>query len=414
MSEYNNIHHEQAPLTFAPEPDALPSSSPSPPWKLMIVDDEPAIHLLTRTVLQDFRFEERGFSFVDAYTGEQAIQLIQQHPDTAVMLLDVVMENDHAGLDVVRYIRETLHNPFVRIILRTGQPGQAPEHEVITKYDINDYKLKSMLTTQSLDTAIISALRSYRDLCVIEQQRQALEQALEEAKIAQKARFQFLANMGHELRTPLHGILGLTDLLLRTPITLQQKDYLNRIKQSGWSLTEVLNNILELSEIVEGRLILKNMPFSFRTIIAEIMQTLEIQAQWKQINIAYHIAEDVPDMVNGDMKRLKQVLMNLLRNALKHTLEGEIFMTISRYEEQPHGLLFAIHDTGIGIAKEKQQEIFEPFGLGEDTLTKRFAGAGLGLTISKEIIEKMQGKIWVESTPRQGSTFYFSIVLNPA
>ena len=380
----------------------------------MIVDDEPDVHAITRNVLEDFRFENRGLSYVDAYSAAEAIRLIQEHQDTAVILLDVVMENEHAGLDVVRYIREELQNKFIRIILRTGQPGQAPEHEVITQYDINDYKLKSMLTVQSLDTSMISALRSYRDLCLIDQQRQALEQALADAQIAQKARFQFLANMGHELRTPLHGIISLTELLLRMPITRQQQDYLQRIKHAGWSLADVLNNILELSEIVEGRLVLKESLFSLHTIIAEVMHTLRIQAQWKQIGLTYHIAENVPDMVIGDMNRLKQVLTNLLINALKHTLEGQVRLNISQYEPQPHTLLFAIHDTGVGIAKDKHQRIFEPFELGEDTLTKRFAGAGLGLTISKEIIEKMQGRIWLESEPNQGSTFYFSVILKPA
>ncbi|GAK55029.1 putative two-component sensor protein histidine kinase [Candidatus Vecturithrix granuli] len=409
----NRINDEQSLLTYAPEPDVSSSTSSFPPWKLMIVDDEPDVHAITRSVLEDFRFENRGFSFVDAYSAAEAIRLVQEHQDTAIMLLDVVMENEHAGLDVVRYIREELQNRFLRIILRTGQPGQAPEHEIITQYDINDYKLKSMLTVQSLDTSMISALRSYRDLCLIDQQRQALEQALEEAKIAQKARFQFLANMGHELRTPLHGIISLAEILLRTPITGQQHDYLQRIKHAGWSLTDVLNNILELSEIVEGRLILKESPFSLHTIITEVMKTLKIQAQWKQIGLTYQIAENVPDMVIGDMQRLKQVLMNLLINALKYTLEGQIHLNISCGETQSHNLLFTIHDTGIGIAKDKHQQIFEPFELGEDALTKRFAGAGLGLTISKEIIDKMQGRIWLESEPNQGSTFYFSIVLKP-
>ena len=125
------------------------------------------------------------------------MRLIQEHPDIALVLLDVVMETDHAGLEVVRYIREELHNTFVRIILYTGQPGQAPERRVIREYDINDYRLKSTLTAKELYTAITSALRSYRDLWIIEEQRQNLKQAMGEAQVAQKARFQFLANMGH-------------------------------------------------------------------------------------------------------------------------------------------------------------------------------------------------------------------------
>lgn len=414
MSDHNVGHDEQTLLTYAPEPER-PSSIPElPPWKLMIVDDEPDIHTIIPSSLENFRFEGRGVVYVEAYSAEEAIRTIQEHQDTAVMLLDMVMEHDHAGLDVIRHIRETLQNRFIRIILQTGLPDQAPEHEIMTKYDINDYKIKSLLTRQLLYTAIISALRSYRDLCLIERQRHALEQALEDAQIAHKTRFQFLANMGHELRTPLHGMISLTELLLKTPITDQQKNYLQRIKHVGWGLADVLNNILELSEIVEGRLVLRETTFSLYTAIAEVMRTLNLQAQWKQIELTYQIAEQVPNLVIGDMQRLKQILMNLLINALKHTLQGQIHLTISQQASPPHCVLFTIRDTGIGIAKDKHRQIFEPFELGEDILTKRFGGAGLGLTIAKEIIEKMHGRIWLESEPNQGSTFYFSITLKPA
>jgi CheY-like chemotaxis protein len=204
MSDHNVGHDEQTLLTYAPEPER-PSSIPElPPWKLMIVDDEPDIHTIIPSSLEDFRFEGRGVVYVEAYSAEEAIRMIQEHQDTAVILLDIVMEHDHAGLDVIRYIRETLQNRFIRIILQTGLPDQAPEHEIMTQYDINDYKIKSLLTRQLLYTAIISSLRSYRDLCLIARQRPALEQALEDAQIAHKTRFHF-SEHGHELRTPLHG-----------------------------------------------------------------------------------------------------------------------------------------------------------------------------------------------------------------
>ncbi|MBU2112149.1 MAG: DUF3369 domain-containing protein [Gammaproteobacteria bacterium] len=147
-------------------------------WKVLIVDDEPEVHAVTKLALSDFTFQSKNLTFISAYSGAEAKKLIEQHPDTAVMLLDVVMETDDAGLLVASYIRETLHNEHVRIILRTGQPGQAPERQVIINYDINDYKSKTELTAQKLFTVIMSSLRSYRDIMSLEQSRQGLEKII--------------------------------------------------------------------------------------------------------------------------------------------------------------------------------------------------------------------------------------------
>ncbi|PIE35573.1 hypothetical protein CSA56_03580 [candidate division KSB3 bacterium] len=182
-------------VTFAEEkPNVFPKLQ-SPPCKIMIVDDDKGIHAITCKVLEDFAFDQRGIKFFHAYSGKQAIQLFKEHPDIALILLDVVMETEHAGLDVVRFIREELHNMIVRIILYTGQPGLAPKRTIITDYDINDYKVKSMLTSQGLSTAVTSAIRTYRDFHVIKQQRDNLQKALEGAQIDQNARYQCLVNL---------------------------------------------------------------------------------------------------------------------------------------------------------------------------------------------------------------------------
>ena len=148
-------------------------------WKIILADDEKEVHIMTKMVLGDYTFEGRGLEFLSAYSGEETIRLMQQHPDTAAILLDVVMETDDAGLKVARYIRENLENEFVRIILRTGYPGKAPETQVIAKYDINDYKEKTELTAQKLFTTITSSLRTYRDLRIIDQNRRGLEKIID-------------------------------------------------------------------------------------------------------------------------------------------------------------------------------------------------------------------------------------------
>lgn len=157
-------------------PEKYPEVTNNAAWKIIIADDEPEVHTVTRLVLRDFHFNDRPLHFLSAYSGEETQRLVEEHPDTALLLLDVVMETDHAGLEVVKYIRDTLKNSFVRIILRTGQPGQAPERKVISTYDINDYKDKTELTSDRLYTTVMASLRAYRDLLRIERNRRGLEQ----------------------------------------------------------------------------------------------------------------------------------------------------------------------------------------------------------------------------------------------
>ena len=165
-------------LTFADEPQGRPRYQ-RPPWKLLIVDDDAEVHHVTQLALDDFHFAGRGLLFLHAYTGEDAKKLLSSTPDIAMVLLDVVMESDHAGLDVVQYIRNTLGNRFVRLVLRTGQPGQAPELEVITRYDINDYKYKTELTRERLFATVYTGLSVYRDLMALDANRKGLEKVIE-------------------------------------------------------------------------------------------------------------------------------------------------------------------------------------------------------------------------------------------
>ena len=181
---------EKEQLIFAEESAAVKEKRPAvgETWKVLIVDDEEEVHAVTRLVLKDFHFAGKGLTFLEAYSGGEAKELIAAHPDTAVMFLDVVMERHCAGLDVVRYVRDELKNSFVRIILRTGQPGQAPEEKVIVEYDVNDYKEKTELTAQKLFTSMVASLRAYRDILTIEANRRGLEKILEATRTICKTR----------------------------------------------------------------------------------------------------------------------------------------------------------------------------------------------------------------------------------
>ncbi|MEZ4527232.1 MAG: DUF3369 domain-containing protein [Desulfobacterales bacterium] len=209
-----NGHRDDDRLFFAEEHQEKAAQAPSEhlPWKIIIADDEPSVHDITKIVMGDYVFENRKPEFISAYSGEETRKCIREHPDAAIILLDVVMEEKNSGLEAVRYIREELGNRFVRIILRTGQPGEAPESEIITKYDINDYKEKTELTAQKLFTTVTSALRAYRDLRVIEKNRRGLEQIIESS--ARLFEIHSLKKFAKGALTQLISILGLDETSL--------------------------------------------------------------------------------------------------------------------------------------------------------------------------------------------------------
>ncbi|MDF1737498.1 MAG: response regulator, partial [Minwuia sp.] len=184
-----------------------------PPWQLLIVDDDETVHRATRFALEDFSFEDRPLDIMSAYSANQARELIANMDDVAVVLLDVVMETEYVGLEFVRWVRDELSNPRVRIVMRTGQPGFAPELQVIRDYDINDYKEKSGLTNTKLLTTIYAALRAFRDIVHLEKQSDELREALVAVEEANMAKMSFISHMSHEFRTPLNGIIGLSEMI---------------------------------------------------------------------------------------------------------------------------------------------------------------------------------------------------------
>ena len=335
-------------LQFKPEPRIAPESSDAlPPWKLIISDDDVEVHAVTRLALEDFQFEGRRLTLLSAYSGRETRELMRRNPDTALMLLDVVMEHENTGLELVEYIRKELKNPFVRIVLRTGQPGRAPQMQVVRDFDINDYKEKIELTDQKLYTTVVASIRSYRDLRTIEQHRSEIEASLKEKEV-------LLKEIHHRVKNNLQvisSLLSMQSMKIDEPAALQMfQDSRDRVRTMA-----LIHEKLYQSENLS------------RVDFADYIRTMS-----RELSFLYEYREtvrfefDVDEVMIGIDKAVPcgLIINELLTNALKYAFSDDRSGTISlRLKREGDFIRLEIADDGVGLPAETDLEQSGTLGL---------------------------------------------------
>ena len=463
-------------LKFAEDDGAAPAPEPDDlePWTIVIVDDEPEIHRVTELALRGFEFDGRGLAIVNAYSGEEVKRVMEQHPDAAVLLLDVVMETDTAGLDVVKHVRNVIQNQNVRIVLRTGQPGLVPEQSVVVEYDINDFREKTEITSQRLFTLLHSALRSYRDIVALIDSRDEIETQLRELqsladclhKLAdgdmevtvsgdystaasrdmayalqvfkdnaiKKQRFErqlrqrqkleaigtLAGGVAHEFNNLLLPMIGLTEAVVKT---LSPKDTsrtsLEAVIEAGHRAARLVEEILAFSRDADSEPVSTRLHVIVEEILASLGPTLP-----SGIAIRTNI-DPAAGPVLCDPSKVHEILLNIAKNAVTAMRRGGGTLTVTLAQVDAIEDRVAVdmdigdgpfvkatlRDTGHGMDEDTLARIYDPF------FTTKPVGEGTGLGLFKvhELVKRLDGTIVAASQPNKGSTFeiYLPVAAEP-
>ncbi len=365
-----------------------------------------------------------------ARQSDARFRRLVQSPLFGVLVAELdgrILEANDALLEMIGYSRQELQSGQLRGDAITPPDHKAADERALVQlHDTrmclpfekefihkNGQRVPVLVGLTMLEGSETECICFVVDITRQKQTEHELKVARDAADAANLAKSQFLANMSHEVRTPMNAIIGMTELVLNTPLNPKQKEYLKMVLLSGESLLGIINDILDFSKVESGKIELESMPLRMRECIGDAVKSLALRAHAKGLELALDIQSDVPEWVVGDAGRLRQVVINLVNNAIKFTLEGEVVVEVTLQAERDNilELLFCVRDTGIGIPHEKIDRVFDAFEQADTSTTRQFGGTGLGLTIVRRMVEIMGGRVWVESEVGKGSKFYFNVFL---
>ncbi len=397
---------------------------------LVVDDTEVARSIVSKSLISE------GISVLTAENGVDAYEVFRANRSKINLVITDLEMPEMDGLELCKKIRAELGLMELPVIFLTSNDDKERLLEVFkaggTDYLIKPFAKEEMLarinvhiektrlnkrllkTKEKAETMNVE-LKSLTKQLEVEIAR-ANEMAVK-AEIATMSKSKFLSNMSHEIRTPLNAIVGMTDLVMDTKLDDEQLDYIESIRSSSDSFLELINNILDFSKIEADKLELENIDFDLRKITWDVMAIMSVKAHEQGLELAYHVSSDVPLLIVGDPTRTKQILINLIGNAIKFTKKGEVVLRVKREDKNKDQieLDFSIMDTGVGVPKSGQEKIFEPFSQADDSTTRSFGGTGLGLTITSQLVKAMNGKMWIESPAFKtkefpGSIFHFKAI----